>query len=57
MSMVVSTYTRTEIIFLFSILYLPAFGGSKWLYTDADFEPAKAAECTLLRNGTEMVPY
>jgi hypothetical protein len=30
---------------------LTAFGGSKWLYTDTDFEPAKAAERTLPRNG------
>jgi hypothetical protein len=36
---------------VFPILYLTAFGGSKWLYTDTDFEQAKAAECTLICNG------
>jgi hypothetical protein len=35
----------------YPIICLSAFGRRKWLYTDTDFEPAKAAERTLLHNG------
>jgi len=43
--------TRTESNYFFPILYFLAFGRSGWLDTDTYFEQAKAAECTLPRNG------
>jgi hypothetical protein len=43
-------YTR-KVKTVSTILYLPAFDRSKWLYTDTDFEQDKAAECSLLLNG------
>jgi hypothetical protein len=42
--------TRAENILSYP-LFATAFGRRKWLYTDTDFEPAKAAERTLIHNG------